>query len=219
METYDPWRYSSPSPSRSAKHALAQRIRELVELTAQLDSDSTSPECFLQLMVASGKVQKLLANAPRLREPGPEFTFGPGNDPLVERGPVSGLSNPFSPALTMSATSGDTVRASGSFSVVHQGPPGMVHGGVLLMVFDEVLAFGQRTSGQIGMTGTVTVKLLGSVPINTRVDFDAGTDRVEGRKKFVWARASVGGQVAAEATAICILPRQRSGTEPESTAR
>ena len=44
-------------------------------------------------------------------------------------------------------------------------------------------------------------------PLHTRIDYEAGVTRVDGRKITVWSRASAAGEVVGDAEALMITPR------------
>ena len=59
-------------------------------------------------------------------------------------------------------------------------------------------------------TGTLTVRMRRPTPLNRRLDYEAGVDRVEGRKIFVWGRCHDGDELLAEAEIVFISPRDGS---------
>lgn len=195
------------APERAAKHALADTVRRIIDRVALIDVNRATAEQLAALRAACETAERALIGIPSLAELGGPQNGAAEDRPLVERGPISGRSNALAVPLEEFSIDGDVVRCHAVFRSSHEGPAGNVHGGVLLSVFDEVLAFGQVPSGRIGMTGTITVKLLGPVPIGERVDFEARTVAVEGRKVTVWARALVGDRTVAEASGICIVRR------------
>ncbi len=185
-----------------------QTFREALAGLALVDSELSGDQQLADLRDAVAAVQQRIAELPSLTAKGGPQRAGPIDELLVERGPLSGLSNPLAPPLTYRIVDGaETVHASAVFSSAYEGPAGCVHGGYLLAAFDEVLAAGQLPSGGIGMTGTVTVRLRAMTPIDTLIEFAAGTDRVDGRKVFTWATASCRGQLIAEAQATCLRMR------------
>ena len=192
------------TPERTSRHAIADAVRRIIDQVALVDVSRTSADQLAAVRAACDTVEEALAGLPSLAELGGPHQGAVADRPLVERGPISGRSNPLAAPLVGFAVDGEVVRCHAVFRSSHEGPPGNVHGGVLLAAFDEVLAFGQVPSGRVGMTGTVTVKLLGPVPIGERVDFEARTVAVAGRKVTVQARALIGDRAVAEASAICI---------------
>jgi hypothetical protein len=73
--------------------------------------------------------------------------------------------------------------------------------------FDDLMGMAQMASGIAGYTGTLTVKMLRPTPLNTRIDYEAGVDRVDGRKIYVWARSRDADTLLAEAEIVFIAPK------------
>jgi acyl-coenzyme A thioesterase PaaI-like protein len=85
-----------------------------------------------------------------------------------------------------------------------------VHGGFVAAAFDDLMGSAQTLSGIAGYTGTLTVKMLRPTPLLRRIDYEAGVDRVEGRKIYVWAHSTCDGERLAEADIVFIAPRRGS---------
>jgi len=122
---------------------------------------------------------------------------------FFDQSPMIGLSNPLAPPLTLQAREG-RIHGTGVFGAAYEGPPGHVHGGFVAAAFDEVLGFAQSLSGNPGMTGTLTVRYRRPTPLHTPLRFDAGVDRVEGRKIFTSGKLFAGETVTAEAEGIFV---------------
>jgi len=90
------------------------------------------------------------------------------------------------------------------FGSAYEGPPGHVHGGFVAAAFDEVLGFTQSLTGNPGMTASLTVRYRRPTPLHVGLRFDAGVDRVEGRKIYASGSVVVGETVTAEAEALFI---------------
>jgi len=120
---------------------------------------------------------------------------------FFDQSPLIGLSNPISPPLTL-WTEGERVVGKGVFGTAFEGPPGCIHGGFVAAAFDEVLGFAQSLTGNPGMTGTLTVRYRRPTPLRTELRFDAGVDRVEGRKIFATGTITADGEVTAEAEGL-----------------
>ena len=43
-------------------------------------------------------------------------------------------------------------------------------------------------------------------PLNKRIEYEAGVDRVDGRKIFVWGRSTCEGELLADAEIVFIAP-------------
>ena len=89
------------------------------------------------------------------------------------------------PATSPPATAAPTTSSGPTYSCIdgrpYEGPPGHVHGGFVAAAFDEVLGFVQSTTGQPGMTGTLTIRYRKPTPLDTDLRFEATVQRVEGR--------------------------------------
>lgn len=92
------------------------------------------------------------------------------------------------------------------FARFHLGRNGAVHGGSLGMLFDTVL--GLTTSVLTGSprqrTAYLKINYRNIVPIEKKLRFDAGIDRVDGRKIFVSGSLRDGETLLAEADALFV---------------
>jgi len=101
---------------------------------------------------------------------------------------------------------GDTARARWTPTHENEGPPGLAHGGLTMAALDEVMTLLTR-HGLDGywVTGTLTVRLVGGLPVDQQHTIEARVDRVEGRKAFLSGRVvAADGSTAAEAEGIWI---------------
>jgi acyl-coenzyme A thioesterase PaaI-like protein len=122
---------------------------------------------------------------------------------LGERSPISGESNPLAAPLRL-WVDGEITRGRATYGAAYEGPPGLVHGGVVVGAFDELLAVAQAASGTAGFTGTLSIRLRRPTPLFRSIDYEGGVDRVEGRKIHAWGRSTCDGEVTAEADGIFI---------------
>ena len=102
------------------------------------------------------------------------------------------------------------------FELIHEGPPGCVHGGFIAWFFDQ--AFGQHVVASAigGPTHRLEVTFRRPTPILRELDYALSTERVEGRKYFANAQLRDGDVVLAEAAALFVEPR--NGFAPPSDA-
>ncbi len=102
--------------------------------------------------------------------------------------PVYGPGNPVAPPVE--ATDSPEGRATGraTFGKTHEGPPGLVHGGVVATVLDHVLARAVRAAGRGGLTATLTVTYRRPVPLGVPVVATAEMGEVDGRRTTATAR-------------------------------
>lgn len=111
--------------------------------------------------------------------------------------------------VPMNAHKTDDGRIEGSarFARFHLGRNGAVHGGAIGMLFDTILGLTSAvlTGGPRQRTAYLHVNYRQIVPIETPVAFEAGVDRVEGRKIFVSGRLRDGDTVLTDAEALFVL--------------
>jgi acyl-coenzyme A thioesterase PaaI-like protein len=110
--------------------------------------------------------------------------------------------------IPMSARKGEDGRIHGTarFARFHLGRNGAVHGGALGMLFDSVLGLTSSviTGGPRQRTAYLKINYRHIVPIGRELQFDAGIDRVDGRKIFVSGRLCDGDTVLTEADALFV---------------
>ena len=111
-------------------------------------------------------------------------------------------------SIPMKATKGDGGRVHGwaRFTRFHLGRNGAVHGGALGMLFDSVLGLTSSviTGGPRQRTAYLKINYRHIVPIEKELQFEAGIDRVDGRKIFVSGRLSDGDTLLTEADALFV---------------
>jgi uncharacterized protein (TIGR00369 family) len=102
--------------------------------------------------------------------------------------PVYGPGNPVAPPMV--ATDSADGRASGRVTIgkTHEGPPGLVHGGVVATLLDHVLARAVRAAGRGGLTATLTVTYRRPVPLGVPLVATAEMGTTDGRRTTATAR-------------------------------
>jgi hypothetical protein len=117
--------------------------------------------------------------------------------------PVVGPLNPVAPPVTFTFD-GERLTGKGALPAPYTGPPGAVHGGVVALVFDELLGAINACLGLGAYTGTLTVRYERLTPIDRELELEAWVDRTEGRKVFAKGTISADGEVTARAEGIFI---------------
>lgn len=89
----------------------------------------------------------------------------------------------------------------------HEGGPGVAHGGWIAAAFDEITGHVTMLSGQLAVTGSMTVSYLKPVPIERPLSARAWVDRKDERRWYVTGelRLSSTGALLGRAEATMVL--------------
>ena len=130
--------------------------------------------------------------------------------------PVYGPGSPVAPPMQVSDTPDG--RATGRVTVgkAHEGPPGLVHGGVVATLLDHVLARAARAPGRGGLTATLTVRYRRPVCLGVPLLLTAEVGETSGRRTPATARLTAEDApdtVLAEAEGLFVVlrPEQAAG--------
>lgn len=181
---------------------MAAQTRELIENVLLTGADSAA------LVELTATLAELNAALAPTRQPAPPVT-GLDEDGVVRHlsGPVTGKLNPIAAPIEMVPLPDGTVRCEFTLSIVYEGPPGFVHGGVSALVLDNLLGSAAAYNGTPGMTATLSMTYRRPTPHGVPLVGEAKTVRVDGRKTYVdgWI-AGPDGKRTVEATAMFVRP-------------
>jgi acyl-coenzyme A thioesterase PaaI-like protein len=133
------------------------------------------------------------------REPDPS---GDAQD-FFPTSPVIGFANPIAPPVRIEVGD-DGLVGTAFFDYQYEGPPTCVHGGVLAMVFDELLGATNIAAGCPGMTGTLTIRYRKPTPLRTPLRLESRCVSRQGRKISTWGGIFHEDVLLAEAEGIFI---------------
>jgi hypothetical protein len=192
--------------ARARKHELVREVKRLIDLTAHIDVERADRDELAQLADDAAELADRLEGLPSLLEVGGMAAQQGAQGALLERSGISGRANPLAPPMQWHPD-GDILRGWATYSPAYEGPIGNVHGGFVAAAFDDLMGMAQMASGIAGYTGTLTVKMLKPTPLRRRIDYEAGVERVEGRKISVWAKSRDTDTLLAEAQIVFIAPK------------
>src|SRR5947208_1612146 len=185
---------------RPARERLADALRAAIDHVV----DSTAPrEVFEQAAAEVERLAELL---------GPHARHGPKTPSLPDLGnlqatfwrdPVVGKSNPVAPPVEIEIADG-LVTGRATLGFAYEGPPGYAHGAVIAGIFDQILGLANLASGNVGMTGTLTIRYRKPTPLHTELVFEGKTERVSGRKIYVKGTVHAGDTLTAEAEGLFV---------------
>ena len=103
-------------------------------------------------------------------------------------------------------TDGGRIAGTAEFRRFHLGRNGAVHGGCIAQLFDSLLGYTafRLTRSLYQRTAFLHVDYRKIVPIETKLQVDAGVDHVDGRKMFIAGRLLDDDVVLAEANALFV---------------
>ncbi len=178
-------------------------VRALVDATVRSEVD------FDEIQAAQAEVEAIVE---RLRKKQLDGSYGVRFRADGTRGrnwgnAVMGLRNPIAPPLAIHSDGSGRAWSDFHLGAAYEGPPGLVHGGVISLMLDQVLGHAVSTSGRPGMTGTLTIVYRQGTPLGD-LRCEAWVDRREGIK--TWGKGRIlnaEGEVTAEAGGVFILPK------------
>jgi acyl-coenzyme A thioesterase PaaI-like protein len=133
--------------------------------------------------------------------------------------PITGRANPIAPPVFTQIID-NKVICTVTFTEVFEGPPGCVHGGIVALTWDHVLAAATLIDDARGPTANLSITYRKPTPLKQELRFEAWLDKHEGKKVFIkgkcYAKDSDGNEVVvteAEGLFINTLIREIYVTE------
>ncbi len=152
---------------------LADAVRRLLAVAVAVQADDAS------LRTATALVESATAT---LEQAPPQ---GPARVPEMALrhafSMVTGSAHPLAPPVRVEVVDGE-VRSRVRLGKQYEGGPGLVHGGVLSLLFDHLLGEAAFTAGVGGMTVGLDVRYVAPTPIDTDLEIACRVAEVDGRK-------------------------------------
>lgn len=129
--------------------------------------------------------------------------------PAGRRLELPGRGHPGLVPFTSEQMSDHAVAGSVTFTRAHLGGGGAAHGGMIPLLFDDLLGYLATSGGGRSPTRTayLHVNYRRLTPLDVPLTAAAGIDRVEGRKIFATGELRLGSDVLAEAEGLFIIVR------------
>jgi acyl-coenzyme A thioesterase PaaI-like protein len=184
-----------------ARFELAHQLRRVTSAMVGLPIADTD------ITAAGAALKEVADDLERVAGPGRRARAQPDpvGDPqeFFPTSPVIGFANPVAPPVVVEAVDGE-LRGTAFFDYQYEGPPTCVHGGVIAMVFDEMLGAANIMAGSPAMTGTLTIKYRKPTPLRTPLRLEARFLDRDGRKVRTYGAIFHGDVLTAEAEGIFI---------------
>jgi len=168
---------------RDAVGELGSALRELVDAAVRTE---VPLDVLARATVRARELTELLrAESRELHE------VASVDDPEIgERwySPVYGPGNPVAPPMVATDSPDGCAEGRVTLGKPHEGPPGLVHGGVVATLLDHVLARAIRAAGRGGLTATLTVTYRRPVRLGVPLLASAELAGTDGRRTTATAR-------------------------------
>ena len=185
----------------------ADAVRDAIDVLVSKDV----PDAVLleEAAVIDASTQRMIdAAAPGKRvRMSPDYDAHPQD--FFPNGPTAGWANPLALPITLWGIDGSDggvpeIRGEATFSLAYEGPPTCVHGGVISLIFDEILGNANIIAQAPGMTVELKVTYRKPTPLMTPLTLEAKVTSVDGRKIRSWAAIRNNGEITAEAEGLFI---------------
>jgi acyl-coenzyme A thioesterase PaaI-like protein len=130
--------------------------------------------------------------------------------------PVIGRANPFAPPMDVRPLPDGGVEGSVTMQPIHEGPPGVVHGGLVAALLDQLLGHANAAAGVGGMTAELTVRYHRPTPYSVPLVVRARHDGVDGRRIHASGEIVADGVVTARAHGLFLQPSSMRMREVEA---
>lgn len=172
----EPWRFGVEALDQTV--VAARRLRRVTDLVLSMeDQDDDVAELIARLADIE---ERLAAKVPPSATP----RIGPAADGdgrvYIQHARDVGAFNPGVPEYGITVD-GDRARGTVTFPVAFEGPPGLVHGGFLAVLFDCVIQHHNCDAGVAGKTTALSLRYRGPTPLLTELRFELERSVADGR--------------------------------------
>lgn len=129
---------------------------------------------------------------------------------LLNRSPVTGVSNPLAPPLELVDSDDVETVAYVTPGLPYQGPPGRLHGGFVAVFLDHVMgiAASKASESEGAYTRSLTIEYKDATPLHEKLEVGATIERKDGRKVWMTGWINAGGRQRVTASGLWIeIPR------------
>ena len=206
---------------RPAWRRLSDAIRRQIAASLEQDADESRLEVLALQAEALALELERSATGKRVALVDSAWENERGELAYLPFSPVMGRLNPASIGIEI-RREGERVVSEVILAEPAEGATGLVHGGVIAAIYDELLASANLMIKAGGPTGTLNVRYRKPTPIYSRLRFEGWVERIDERKVHTRGHCLLGDQVVSEAEAIFVrfsVDRQIAGWNPPETGK
>jgi acyl-coenzyme A thioesterase PaaI-like protein len=186
-------RVTSEQRAESDPHdRLGEALRTLADVVVRTGADAADVAAAAEMVEVL--TQRLAVAAPHARV---------HDSPYHPMSLVGGTAHPLAPQLHTAPT-GDGVAGMVALGPTFEGGPGLVHGGIVSLLFDHAMGQALFVAGHSAMTVSLEVTYRAPTPLGRPLAVSAQVTGREGRKLFVGAQLTVDGTVSAEGRGVFV---------------
>jgi len=188
------WRFGDAPLEETRRFAsVARRVASLL-----LQMEAPSAEAAALTAALEDAEAKLAAQAPGDPRPRVGDAADGAGRVYLDHSRDIGLYNPAFPLYEMEVD-GDRATGTVCFPLLYEGPPGIVHGGFLALLFDQIIQHHNCDVGQAGKTTRLEVRYAAPTPLLETLRFEVERGVDDGRIVST-ARLFHGEKLCSEAT-------------------
>ncbi|KAA9164425.1 PaaI family thioesterase [Amycolatopsis acidicola] len=199
------------TPETTADSVLAEFAAGICRRMAEGLLEHTGGELRSFLSAESARLQAALADPATLEpaeQPHDPPRFSRKGHVVINTNPVTSHRNVLAPLLTEKLEDDRAVATVGPLPRQYQGPRGMLHGGYVGVLLDQVLwdvVF--HRLGHASFTRTLNLTYESPVPLGEELTVEGRVTKIDGRKTFAEGELRSGDTVCARAEGLWVSPR------------
>src|SRR5207248_6314554 len=155
---FQPDRDRSVLDRRAELIALADEVRLLIEAVVRTGADADD------LPEVTEAMEPLRARLGPLRNESAPLDLEDLRQGSRLYNPVIGQANPLARPLQSRVVEAGHVEGDVTLGLSHEGPPGGTHGGVVALLFDQILGHAAASAGEPGMTVALEIRFRRPTP-------------------------------------------------------
>lgn len=198
---------------------LADGLRRLVAASVEQDADPAQLAAYAERVESLAASLERSATGKRVALVDSAWESERGTMAYLPFSPIMGSLNPASFGIEI-RHEGERVVCEVRLGEVVEGATGLVHGGVIAGIYDELLASANLMIKSGGPTGTLTVRYRRPTPLYSLLRFEGWVERTDAKKVYTKGHCLAGDVVVSEAEAIFVkfsVDRKSAGWQPPDT--